>query len=110
MSTHSLIGYQQEDGTISSVYCHMDGYPEYQLPILTAHYNTREKAIQLVSRGGMSCLFEDINDIIFYADRGEDLRIHKSLNPADFFSGTIKAGQEYCYYIDLDGKWHYSEV
>lgn len=110
MSTHSLIGYQQEDGTINSVYCHMDGYPEYQLDILTEHYNTREKVIQLVSRGGMSCLFEDINDIRFYADNGENLRIHKSLSPTDFFSSNINADQEYCYYIDLNGEWHYSEV
>jgi len=110
MSTRSLIGYEKEDGTIEFVYCHCDGYPEHQLPILTKHYNTREKAIELISKGGMSALCENINDISFYTQRGEELEIHKSDNAHNFFFNNIDLWQEYCYYIDLNGEWHYHEV
>ena len=40
MSTNSRIGILHEDGTTETIYCHWDGYPEHQMPILTEHYNT----------------------------------------------------------------------
>ena len=110
MSTRSLIGYEKENGDIEFVYCHWDGYPEHQLPILTQHYNTREKAIELVSKGGMSALCEDINEIEFYAKRGEKLEIHNCANAHAFFFNNIDLWQEYSYYIDLNGEWHYKKV
>ena len=110
MSTRSLIGYQKEDGSITFAYCHFDGYPEHHMPILTEHYNTREKAIELVSKGGMSFLDEDINKIEFYTSRGDELETYNSPTPVDFFSNNIDLWQEYSYYIDLDNKWHYKKV
>lgn len=110
MSTHSLIGYELEDGTIEFVYCHCDGYPEHQLPILTKHYNTREKAIELVSKGRMFALLDDINNIDFYTQRGEELQIYKSDSVRHFFFYNIDLWQEYSYYIDLNGEWHYKKV
>ena len=43
MSTNSRIGILHEDGTTETIYCHWDGYPEHQMPILTKHYDTAEK-------------------------------------------------------------------
>lgn len=37
MSTNSRIGILHEDGTTETIYCHWDGYPEHQMPILTKH-------------------------------------------------------------------------
>ena len=37
MATRSAIGYIRPDGSIRAVYCHWDGSPGHQLPILTEH-------------------------------------------------------------------------
>ena len=49
MSTNSRIGILHEDGTTETIYCHWDGYPEHQMPILTEHYNTAEKVKALLA-------------------------------------------------------------
>lgn len=56
MSTNSLIGVQQSDGSIRAVTCHWDGYPEWVGAILQEHYNTEEKANALISLGDLSSL------------------------------------------------------
>lgn len=61
MATRSAIGYLKTNGhgkskTIRCVYCHCDGYPEHQLPILREHYNTVAKVRALLSPGSMSSL------------------------------------------------------
>lgn len=56
MGTRSAIGVVQPDGSIRAVYCHWDGYPEHQLPILQEHYNTDAKARKLIAPGSMSSL------------------------------------------------------
>ena len=40
MGTRSLIGKQLKDGSILGVYCHYDGYPEYNGRMLRDKYNT----------------------------------------------------------------------
>lgn len=56
MATRSAIGYIQPNGAIRAVYCHWDGYPERQLPILQAKYNTLRKVQALIRPGSMSSL------------------------------------------------------
>lgn len=56
MATRSAIGYLRSDGSIRAVYCHWDGYPEHQLPILTEHYNNLRKVQALIRPGSMSSL------------------------------------------------------
>lgn len=34
MSTHSAVGYEQDDGSFVGVYCHYDGYPDHMVPCL----------------------------------------------------------------------------
>ena len=48
MSTRSRIGILNANGSTDTVYCHSDGYPEHQMPILASHYNTVEKVEDLV--------------------------------------------------------------
>lgn len=54
MSTRSRIAVLQSSGKIHSVYCHSDGYPSYNGKMLKAHYNTEEKANELVNLGDLS--------------------------------------------------------
>ena len=58
MSTNSRIGILHEDGTTETIYCHWDGYPDHQMPILTEHYNTAEKVKALLALGDISILGE----------------------------------------------------
>jgi hypothetical protein len=74
MSTHSSIGIKNSDGSVEMIYCHSDGYPTHQLPILEKFYTTENKVRELLALGDISYLGGDINDVIAYhRDRGEDL-------------------------------------
>ena len=75
MSTNSRIGILHADGTTETVYCHWDGYPDHQMPILTEHYNTADKVTALIALGDLSCLGERIAP-----DEGEE---HSFQKPAD---------------------------
>ena len=56
MATRSGIGYKLPNGDIKACYCHWDGYPGHQLPILVKHYQTLEEVEALVAPGSMSSL------------------------------------------------------
>ena len=56
MATRSAIGYKLPNGDITASYCHWDGYPEHQLPILLKHYQTLKQVEALVAPGSMSNL------------------------------------------------------
>jgi len=56
MATRSAIGYRKLDGSVRACYCHWDGHPEHQLPILKKHYNGIRKVQALIKPGSMSAL------------------------------------------------------
>ena len=56
MSTRCRIGIQNQDGTITSVYCHHDGYLEHVGNILVKHYTDESKIRKLMELGDMSSL------------------------------------------------------
>ena len=56
MATRSAIGYLQPSGSVRAVYCHWDGYPEHQLPILEKRYSSTRKVQALIRPGSMSSL------------------------------------------------------
>ena len=59
MSTRSRIGILLPDDSILSVYHHWDGYPEWLGVTLVEHYNTYEKASELIDGGNMSSCYSD---------------------------------------------------
>lgn len=63
MATRSRIGIENEDGTVSSVYCHWDGYPSHNGKVLIAHYSDREKLKELIDLGAISSLKENVSPI-----------------------------------------------
>lgn len=82
MATRSAIGYLQPSGRVRAVYCHWDGYPSHQLPILEKHYNTIAKVRALIRPGSMSCLrttrtWEDLcryPQPLYHHERGDGMK------------------------------------
>lgn len=114
MSTNSMIGLQNRDGTVIAVYCHFDGYTSHNGVILQKHYNTRPKIRKLLSYGNMSFLGKYINPIkgagenevcVFYKrDRGETKKA--DVDPTIYKSVTeyIHCSLQYTYLFSM-GKW-----
>lgn len=58
MSTRSYICIEQENKSYKRVYCHSDGYLEYNGEMLITHYNSRELAEKIIALGNLSVLKE----------------------------------------------------
>lgn len=57
MSTRSRIALKNDDGTIRSIYCHFDGYPEGGVgDKLKKYYTTKEEINKLLDLGDLSTL------------------------------------------------------
>lgn len=124
MSTRSRIAIEQSDGTIKSVYCHSDGYPEGVGAILKKHYTDPEKIEKLLELGDLSRLgtFYDeklakmdwdkwdmekeareklwaiTSDMtVPYKDRGEDVPAREDENLVEFMGKLGNCGEEYTY-------------
>jgi len=68
-----------EDGTVSSIYCHWDGYPEHHGKILVSHYTSREKVKALIDLGSISILAQEVEppSIAYDVDSGKGERMLK---------------------------------
>lgn len=67
MSTRSLIAIENTDGTVESVYCHWDGYVEYNGKILFNNYKTEAIVRELIAGGNMSTLGVTPRDCLAYS-------------------------------------------
>lgn len=108
MGTRSRVGVAHGD-VIKSVYCHYDGYLSCTGEILNAHYDS-VKANALVARGDNSGIHEELDEMNFYADRGEDnvsWQVAHSLE--EYVEQTHNCGGEY-YYVMKDGVWYAGAV
>lgn len=118
MATRSTIAVKDEDGKVSQIYCHWDGYLSHNGEILVNHYDSLELAKQLVSLGSLSVLRKRIeplglhsfdnpeeNTCVYYGrDRGED-----NTAPDVYWSEELYqvSGQVEEYnYLFKDGEWH----
>jgi hypothetical protein len=109
MSTRSRIGLELTDGSVISIYCHFDGYPEFNGVKLVEHFNSYEKVAELIDLGDISCLWTNAgwnNETLPetgplpYSTRGEDCppRLDANLNE------YLADGEEYAY-IFRNGEW-----
>ena len=125
MGTRAFIGIENEDGTITSIYNHWDGYPEGVGQKLLNNYNTEDKIRELLSYGDVSNLGEEIGEkhdfdthsnnekakdwCLFYnRDREEeDVEAKVSENENDF----LKNHQEDFTYLfrPKENKWYFRE-
>jgi hypothetical protein len=132
MGTRSRIAVMHGDNC-KSVYCHWDGYLEYNGSILQKHYNSA-KANNLVALGDLSSLKPEIgvehafgyhgtdisaekyeelygNMCTFYGrDRGEKAVEFKTAQSFEEFLGQVdNCGAEW-YYVMRDGVWYVGNV
>ena len=68
MSTRSRIGILQKDGSVKSIYCHWDGYPEGVGKTLQEHYKDRKEIEKLMELGDISSLGDHYDEEISTAD------------------------------------------
>lgn len=101
MSTRCRIGIENADGSVTSIYCHHDGYPSYTGKVLKEHYANEEKLRELISYGDTSGIESSLieSKSLSYVMNGEDLSIMESdLNE------FLKNKEEYGY-LFRNGVW-----
>ena len=109
MATRSRIGIQLPDDSILSVYCHWDGYPEFNGVKLKEHFNSYEKASELIDGGDISALWtnagwdnETLSEVgpLYYSSRGDDCPPRHDANIYDYLAD----GEEFAY-VFRNGEW-----
>ena len=112
MSTRALIGKENPNNTITSVYCHHDGYPVNGVgEILTKHYNSIEDINALLALGCLSSLKETLEDSCFYI-RDRKGKEHSNSAITDYkaieFAQNCKhSGADYAYVYKNNG-WYFT--
>jgi hypothetical protein len=106
MATRGRIGILLPDDSVLSVYCHWDNYPEFNGVKLQEHFNSYEKASELIAGGDISSLWTDRNwnrepmkhRPLYYSERGDvtEPRTNSSL------IGYLMDGEEYAYIFRND--------
>lgn len=118
MSTRSYIAKQLDDGSITGIYCHHDGYPKGVGATLKAHYMDPTKVDALLALGAISSLGAEIGDrhafedrsrdcvTAYHRDRGEDFKppaVYSTL--ADVRKNVASdLGADYAY-VFVRGEW-----
>jgi len=105
MATRSRIAIENQDGTVTSIYCHFDGYLEGVGKKLFNHYD-REKTEKLMELGDISVLGESTLDTIAYhRDRGEDFFRIIYIDLEEFIEKNQCGGVDYLYVLTKDDIW-----
>ena len=104
MGTRSLVAVMHGD-VCKSVYCHYDGYLDYTGRILLAHYDSTA-ANALIARGDNSGVKETLEEMNFYADRGEEDVSWQVAHSFDEFLEQVNNCHGEYYYVMKDGVWY----
>ena len=131
MATRSTIAIENNDGTVSQVYCHWDGYLEGVGKTILEHYNTREAVEKLLAGGSISSLGEYVSDdeksfnkkhddeddyTVYYTYRGEVIVIEEFESLSDYEENHQYEEFEYIFTQDnvwsvfFNGDWHDLEL
>jgi len=106
MATRSRIAIENQDGSVTSVYCHWDGYVDGVGRTLNQHYTTKDKVEALVALGDLSSLSGTLEKTVAYhRDRDEDLVQSKYNRVEALFDMGFNSGVEYIYCFTKDGIW-----
>ena len=119
MATRSTIAVVHEDGTVSQIYCHWDGYLGHNGLLLVENYNNLLAAEFLISKGSLSSLGERVTPTAFHTfempqdgvcvyynrDRGETGCEPKVFDTvSDYF---LYGQREDCNYLFACDEWMY---
>ena len=108
MGTRSRVGVMHGN-VCKSVYCHYDGYLDYTGEILQKHYDST-LANALVARGDNSGVKETLEEMNFYADRGEEDVSWQVAHTFDEFLEQVQNCHGEYYYVMRDGVWYVGAV
>jgi len=124
MATRSNIAIVNQDKSISSIYCHWDGYPEYVGKILLYNFNNVGVLNELLKLGNLSTLAENVNPthihtfdkpqsnvcIAYGRERGEkDQEAIVFEDLGEFEDSAKNSWVDYQYLFD-NGVWSYRNV
>jgi len=101
MGTRSTIAIEK-DGKVKSMYCHWDGYLEYNGKMLFDYYDSEEKAEALVNNGYASSLRETIEEINADRVHQDPPEEHSTVRQMLYREDPLFA--EYIY-LWKDGEW-----
>lgn len=110
MATRGRIGIQLDDKSILSVYSHYDNYPSFTGVKLQEHFNSHDKASELIDGGDISALWtnqghygEILPEVgpLYYTSRGEDSPPRLDSNLKQYLTD---GAEEYAY-LFKDGEW-----
>jgi len=105
MATRSRIAIENENGTVTSIYCHFDGYLSGVGKKLFEHYD-REKLEELIALGDISQLGTSIEDTVAYhRDRNEDLNKTTYRDLEALINKNYNGAVDYVYCLTKDGIW-----
>ena len=125
MSTRSRIGILKKDGSIDSIYCHLDGYPEWVGAKLYQKYNNVDKINRLIELGDISHLEDNLEPdptkihqfghdteqknvvVAYHRDRNENweyTKPHHFNNMKEFKTFCKHSDQEFAYLYDEENK------
>jgi hypothetical protein len=104
MGTRSVVGIENDDGTVTYIYVHFDGYIEHIGTVLVNHYSTLERVQKLMKLGNCSSI--DLNGVP--KPYGEPAKTASSAY--DFVNDNYYKHIEY-FYLFVSGEnrlWHVS--
>ena len=108
MATRSRIAVELQDGTVKSVYCHWDGYPDgVGNDLLNMNFSSTREVEDFVDEGSRSTVDESYY-VKYGESRGEELEepdVHASAE--EYFDGDI---EEYGYLYTKEGNWVYKSA
>jgi hypothetical protein len=108
MATRSRIAIENQDGTVTSIYCHYDGYLSGVGKLLKEYYTTQTKVEALIELGDISSLDMTpfrMSTVAYARDRGEDLNQTTYDNVPTLFEAGFNSGVEYIYCFTKDNRW-----
>ena len=125
MSTRSYICMEVGDNRYKTIYCHFDGYLDYNGKMLTEYYNDRARVEKLLELGDLSILREKIAPA---PDRRHGFDFNEQQKDVCVFHGRDRGDEgaaarimtmeelddpenwtEYVYIFNRDGEWKYFE-
>ena len=121
MATRSTIAKLGKDGIIKAVYCHNDGYLEYNGKMLNEHYKDESKVDELLAHGDISSLNKNIGVKIdfmdyelrakneqcrfYHRDRGEDLMFNEFESDIEYIEWANGVANGFIYLYAF-GAWY----
>lgn len=106
MGTRSRIALQNSDGSISSIYCHWDGYLSNNGKLLLEHYTDESKVRSLLALGDLSSLGETTDTSCLCEENAD---AYTSKDHAELLTLAENCGAEFLYLFD-GGSWSFKRV